>query len=279
MKTELDLLTKNKTWELVPLPEGAKPLKTRWVYKIKNPNNSQDLTSSDVVFKSRFVAKGFEQLYGLDYLETFAAVIKQMAWKLIFALAILNNWLIYKIDMISAFTQGIIDSYIYLVQPKGFEDPNNPDYVLKLNKALYGLKQSARIWYYTLKEVLVELGFTALYSDSCIYINKKSNIIICIYVDDLAIVVPSLDIINTFISQIKKYFNIKDLGLIKDYLGIDINLNLDKGYIKLSQAKYIDKVLAKFNMESSNPIFTPMNSRAKLEPNKEQASRKSIKLF
>ena len=79
MKTELDLLTKNKTWELVPLPEGAKPLKTRWVYKIKNPNNSQDLTSSDVVFKSRFVAKGFEQLYSLDYLETFAAVIKQMA--------------------------------------------------------------------------------------------------------------------------------------------------------------------------------------------------------
>ena len=136
--------------------------------------------------------------------------------------------------MISAFTQGIIDSYIYLVQPKGFEDPNNPDYVLKLNKALYGLKQSARIWYYTLKEVLVELGFTALYSDSCIYINKKSNIIICIYVDDLAIVAPSLDIINTFISQIKKYFNIKDLGLIKDYLGIDIDLNLDKGYIKLS---------------------------------------------
>jgi hypothetical protein len=278
MKIEYDSLHKNNTWELVPLPKGAKALKTRWVYKIKNPNNSQNI--NEVVFKSRFVAKGFEQLYGLDYLETFAAVIKQIAWKLIFALAILNNWLIYKIDMVSAFTQGNIDSYLYLVQPKGFEDPNNPDYVLRLNKALYGLKQSARIWYYTLKDVLVnKLGFTVLNSESCIYINKKSNIIICIYVDDLAIIAPSLDTINTFISQIKKYFTIKDLGLIKDYLGIDIDLNLDKGYIKLSQAKYIDKVLAKFNMESSNPIYTPMDSKTRLEPNTEQASKESIKLF
>ena len=278
MKIEYNSLNKNKTWDLVPLPKGAKALKTRWVYKIKNPNNSQDI--SDITFKSRFVAKGFEQLYGLDYLETFAAVIKQMAWKLIFALAILNNWLIYKIDMISAFTQGNIDSYLYLIQPRGFEDSNNPDYVLRLNKALYGLKQSARIWYYTLKDILVDkLGFTVLYSESCIYINRKLNIIICLYVDDLAIVAPSLEIISTFISQIKKYFNIKDLGLIKDYLGIDIDLNLDKGYIKLSQAKYIDKVLAKFSMESSNPVFTPMDSRTKLEPYKEEASKNFIKLF
>ena len=70
---------------------------------------------SDVTFKSRFVAKGFEQLHGLDYIETFASVIKQMAWKLVFALAVLKNWLIYKIDMVSAFTNGDIDSFIYLV--------------------------------------------------------------------------------------------------------------------------------------------------------------------
>ena len=163
MKIEYNKLNNNNTWELVPLPQGARVLKTRWVYKLKNPKNSLDLDSEEVEFKSRFVAKGFEQLYGLDYLETYAAVIKQMAWKLVFAIAILNNWLIYKIDMISAFTQGDIDSYIYIYQPEGFISSDRPDHVLKLRKALYGLKQSARIWYYTLKEKLVsKLGFSVL---------------------------------------------------------------------------------------------------------------------
>ena len=67
------MLSTNNTWDLVPLPNGVKPLKTRWAYKIKNPKNS--ITTSDVTFKSRFVAEGFEQLQGLDYIETFALVI------------------------------------------------------------------------------------------------------------------------------------------------------------------------------------------------------------
>jgi len=65
--------------------------------------------------------------------------------------------------MVSAFTQGDIDSFIYINQPKGFINSDNPDYVLKLNKVLYGLKQSARIWYYTLKEKLInKLSFIIL---------------------------------------------------------------------------------------------------------------------
>ena len=103
--------------------------------------------------------------------------------------------------------------------------------------------------------------------------------IICLYVDDLALVAPNLDIINTFIAQIKEYFNIKDLGLIKDYLGIDIDLNLKEGYIKLSQSKYIEKVLVKYQMEASNPVYTPIDSKTKLEPNKGQATKDIIKWF
>jgi hypothetical protein len=77
MKIEYNSLNNNKTWDLVPLPKGAKALKTRWVYKVKNPNNSQNV--NDITFKSRFVDKSFEQLYSLNYIETYAAVIKQLA--------------------------------------------------------------------------------------------------------------------------------------------------------------------------------------------------------
>jgi len=229
MQNELNTLSKNNTWDIVKSTNTStnsnfiKPLKTRWVYKIKeSPSNS----NTTIEFKARFVAKGFEQLYGLDYIDSFAAVIKQIAWKIVFTIALNNNWPIYKIDMISAFTQGNIDTSLFLLPPEGLEYLNTSitsNSYLKLNKALYGLKQSARIWYSTLVYILVtELGYTSLKSESCIFINKSTNIIICIYVDDLAITGPNKDVIDLFIKDLKRFFNIKELGLISDYLGIEV---------------------------------------------------------
>jgi hypothetical protein len=270
---ELDSLLNNNTWDLVLKPKDAKVLNTRWVYKTKPKDNN-------VEFKARFVAKGFEQLYGLDYIDTFAAVIKQLAWRLLFALAVLNGWLIYKIDMISAFTQGDIDTNIYIKQPLGHINPNKPDHVLKLNKALYGLKQSARIWYYTLKDVLInKLGFINLISENSIFINRELSIIISLYVDDLAIIGPNIDTIKSFIKELKKYFKLKDLGLIKDYLGVEIDYDLSKGTLKLSQTKYLNKVLDRFNINNKNPKYTPIKANTKLEPNKGQAKEVEIKWF
>ncbi|KAF4615563.1 hypothetical protein G7Y89_g15302 [Cudoniella acicularis] len=118
MQGELNTLETNNTWELISEPltstSTSTPLKTRWVYKIK------DLRDGNIELKSRFVAKGFEQLYGRDYLDSYAAVIKQIAWKLVFALAILNNLYLYKIDIVSAFTHGDIDTKgLSIKPPKG----------------------------------------------------------------------------------------------------------------------------------------------------------------
>jgi hypothetical protein len=180
--------------------------------------------------------------------------------------------------MISAFTQGDIDTNIYIKQPPGhIKDPSK---VLRLNKALYGLKQSARIWYYTLKEVLVtKLGFCNLKAENSIFINKELNIIISLYVDDLAIIGPNLDTIKSFIKELKNYFKLKDLGQIKDYLGVEIAYDLNKGRLKLNQSKYIQKVLDRFNINNKSPKYTPIKANIKLEPNKEQATPKEIKWF
>jgi hypothetical protein len=75
-----------------------------------------------------------------------------------------------------------------------------------------------------------------------------TKVIICLYVDDLAILAPSKAIFIDFIKLIKKDFKIKNLGVIKDFLGININFNPSKGLIKLSQATYINKVLTKYNL-------------------------------
>lgn len=283
MQKELDTLEYNNTWSYytnTSSNNNIKPLKTRWTYKLKESYNS------DIVeFKARFVAKGFEQLYGRDYIESFAAVIKQMSWKLVFALAILNNYYIYKIDMVSAFTQGGIDTQLYLIPPKGLNSIlklNNSTSDLKyllLNKALYGLKQSARIWHFTLIKVLKELGFKPLYADSCIFINKNTSIIICIYVDDLAILGLDKSEIKSLINSIKEHFNIKDLGPISDFLGIEVNIDYTEGILKLSQTKYINKILEKYNLLNCNPIYTPVDTKLKLVPNIEQASKEEIKEY
>src|SRR6202035_2025217 len=108
-------------------------------------------------------------------------------------------------------------------------------------------------------------------------INRDLNIIITIYVDDLAIIGPNLDSINNLIKDIQKYFNIKLLGPIKDYLGIEIKR--DSNTLKLHQAKYINSVLNKFNMAESKPVYTPMDSKVKLEPNPNIATLEQIKWF
>jgi len=182
--------------------------------------------------------------------------------------------------MVSAFTQGPIKNNLYIFQPEGYIDPESKDSIYKLNKALYSLKQSARIWLDTLKEVLIyELKFKSLLSENTIFYNKELNIIICLYVDDLAIIGPNKETITSFIKTLKGYFDLKDLGLIKDYLGVEIDYNPKDRSIKLYQTKYINKMLKRFNMEDSNPCYTPMDNKIKLEPNKLEANIEEIKWY
>ena len=95
--------------------------------------------------------------------------------------------------------------------------------------------------------------------------------------DDLAIIGPDLNNIKSFIKELEKYFKLKDLGPIKDYLSIKVNYNLNKEELKLSQTKYLTKVLERFNINNKNPKYTPLKANIKLEPNKGQAKETEIK--
>jgi hypothetical protein len=168
---------------------------------------------------------------------------------------------------------------LYLQQPEGFVDDKNPNYVLKLNKALYGLKQSARIWQITLKEALIKLGFEVLQADNCIFINRNTNVILCVYVDDIAAIGPNTKVIDDFIKDLEKYFKIKNLGPIKDYLGIDFIRDSNSNTLKLSQSNYIQKVLDKFGLSQAKSAITPFDAKTKLEPNNTTANTDQTKLF
>ncbi|CAA7042014.1 unnamed protein product [Microthlaspi erraticum] len=153
-KEEICSIEKNKTWSLVDLPNGAKAIGLKWVFKIKR--NSDGSINK---YKSRLVAKGYVQRHGVDFDEVFAPVARMETIRFIIALAASKGWEVHHLDVKTAFLHGELKEEVYVSQPEGFEVEGSESKVYKLHKALYGLKQAPRAWNTKLNKILMELGF------------------------------------------------------------------------------------------------------------------------
>ena len=136
MNEELDQIEKNSTWELVPRPSDKNIIGSKWVFK--NKSNEQ---GKIVRNKARLVCKGYAQLEGQDFDETFAPMARMEAIRMFLSYACHKRFKVYQMDVKSAFLNGNIEEEVYMEQPEGFSLTDKPDYVCKLKKALYGLKQ------------------------------------------------------------------------------------------------------------------------------------------
>lgn len=251
MKTEINSINKNKTWDVVDLPSNRKAIGCKWVYKVKydEKNNPQ--------YKARLVAQGFNQRYGVDFDEVFAPVAHSTTLRMLLSVAGVNNYKIKHYDVKSAFLNGKLDEEIYMKQPPGFE---NSDKVLKLKKSLYGLKQAANVWNKALNEKLLEQNFIASPHDPCLYFRRDSNNVcyILIHVDDILIVSNKSHTIRQVASVIGKHFEIKDLGEAKHYLAIDISKDKNND-IYISQHKYIEKIIVAAKLQDSKISNHPLD--------------------
>ena len=189
---ELQALKEKGTWSLVPRTPDLKVLDGRWVLKIKDPYRNP-------LYKARWVARGFQQQYGIDFFETFANTVNTTAWRLILAIAGYLDWEIRQIDVKSAFPNAKLQEKVYIEQPIGFKDLEHPDWVCQLHKALYGLKQSGREWEQHLKGLLSNMGLYPLKSDQSIYLNKEGNLVLMSHVDDLTILSPQSSKIQSLV--------------------------------------------------------------------------------
>lgn len=138
-------------------------------------------------FKARHVAKGFDQVSGVDYHETFSLIIKSTTIRLILALAVQFNWQIKQLDVSNAFFHSVLDEEVYMEQPQGFVDPSNPTYACRLHKSLYGLKQAPRAWFTRLSHALLEIGFCGSQVDLSLFVyhTNSVHIFLLVYVDDI----------------------------------------------------------------------------------------------
>ncbi|GJT19278.1 putative ribonuclease H-like domain-containing protein, partial [Tanacetum coccineum] len=158
MQDELLQFKLQKVWTLVDLPYGKRAIGTKWVYR-----NKKDERGIVIRNKARLVAQGYTQEEGIDYDEVFAPVARIEAIRLFLAYASFKDFVVYQMDVKSAFLYGKIEEEVYVCQPLGFEDPEFPDRVYKVEKALYGLHQAPRACQdkYVV-EILKKFGFSTV---------------------------------------------------------------------------------------------------------------------
>ncbi|GKE01376.1 putative ribonuclease H-like domain-containing protein, partial [Tanacetum coccineum] len=171
MQEELLQFKLQKVWTLVDLPKGKRAIGTKWVYR-----NKKDERGIVVRNKSRLVAQGYTQEEGINYVEVFAPVARIEAIRLFMAYASFIGLIVYQMDVKSAFLYGTIKEEVYVCQPPGFEDPQFPDKVYKVEKALYGLHQAPRAWYETLSTYLLENGYRRGTIDKTLFIKKDRGL-------------------------------------------------------------------------------------------------------
>lgn len=256
MRTEYDTLVKNNTWELTDRPANKKILTNKWVFKLKkNQDGSVDK------HKARLVARGHEQRAGIDYEEVFAPVARYETIRTLLAVSVQKKLHVHQMDVVAAYVQGDLQEEVYMEQPEMFEMKNERDKVCRLKKPLYGLKQAGRAWYTKLDKHLSKVGLKKSNIDPCVYVlgnSPQDRVIVIIYVDDLLIAASSLKNLQSVKDKLMKNFKMKDLGPISNILGINVTRKGPTGSIKLTQTKYIQSLLNRFNMIECKSVATPM---------------------
>jgi hypothetical protein len=260
IKREINALLVNQTWEERVPPERANIVSSRWVFDVKYTP-----TSEIEKFKARLVARGFSQVQGLDFDETFAPTVRIDSLRLLLAIVALEDLECHQIDINNAFTESKLKEEIYMAPPPGIEV--KPGCVLKIQRSLYGLKQAARDWNETCKAAILNLGFRQAYADPCIFMHK-SGVILGVYVDDIVVAAKRLPDVNWFKSEFGALFKIKDLMEIKRILGIRVTRNRAERWIELDQQGYIEKFLHEDGMlqDRQRPVTTPINGYSQLRP-------------
>nr|GEZ68890.1 putative ribonuclease H-like domain-containing protein [Tanacetum cinerariifolium] len=215
---------KRKVWVLVDVPYGKRAIGTKWVYK-----NKKDEIGIVIRNKARLVAQGHTQEEGIDYKEVFAPVVRIEAIRLFLAYASFVGFMVYQMDVKSAFLYGTIEEEVYVCQPLWFEDPDHPDKVCKVVKALYGLHQAPRAWYKTLATYLLENGFQRGTIDQTLFIKKHKGhiMLVQIYIDDIIFGATIRDLCRSFEKLMKDKFQMSSIGELTFFLGKSASLSID----------------------------------------------------
>ncbi|KAJ6917859.1 Retrovirus-related Pol polyprotein from transposon RE1 [Populus alba x Populus x berolinensis] len=215
------MIEKNQTWMLVNRPAHKKAIAVKWVYRTKfNADGSINK------HKARLVVKGYAQMFGVDFFETFAPVARLDTIRMLFALAAQNDWTIHQMDVKSAFLNGYLEEEIFVELPEGFIVQGEEEKVYLLKKKI-----------------------------------NDELLVVSLYVDDLLVTGSNMEQIDVFKIEMKNVFEMTDLGKMTFFLDMEVQQKHNEIFI--CQQKYAKEILKKFNMEECISTTTPMNQKEK----------------
>jgi hypothetical protein len=261
IQDELKSLKEMGVYKLIPrsdVPTGRKILRGKWVLLLK-----RDEHGNPVRHKACFVVKGFEQVFGQDYVDTTSPTARMESVRLLLNIAAAKDWDVQQIDVKTAFLYGLLppDEAQYLEQPDSFAEPGKEDWVWCLQRGLYGMKQSGRIWNKTMHKAMLDWGFKRLHADPCVYyrVSSLGIVLSAVHVDDFLIVSSTPDASRAFKEELKSLWTISDLGEARFCVGIAISRNRADRTISISQTALIDRIIQQFGQADADPISTPMD--------------------
>ncbi|CAI5991678.1 unnamed protein product [Closterium sp. NIES-64] len=242
MEEEIRSLINMGTWELVERPPGVNIMKNRWVLTTKY--HIDDTVERE---KTRLVVKGFTQVYGADYDETFAPVGSYVTLRIFLSIVAVLDLNLMQLDMKNAFLQSKLDRVLYMSQPDYFNDGSGR--VCKLLKSLYGLKQSPLLWYLALNNVLVGAGWKKSQVDEALYFKVGEGGVACwvlVYVDDLLAASSNAAMLRELKELLEAAFELREISPVQKYLGLEIVRDRSAGKLWLHQQGYAAKLRRRF---------------------------------
>ncbi|GJS69311.1 putative ribonuclease H-like domain-containing protein [Tanacetum coccineum] len=220
-------------WTLVDLPNGKRAIGTKWVFR-----NKKDERGIIVKNKVHLVAQGYTQEEGIDYDEVFAPVARIEAIRLFLAYASFMGFIVYQMDIKSAFLYGTIEEEVYVCQPLGFEDPHFPDKVRgTIDKTLFIKK------------------------------DKGDILLVPVYVDDIIFGSTKKSLCDQFEGLMHKRFQMSSMWELTFFLGLQVQQKEDGIFI--SQDKYVAKILKKIDFATMKTASTPIETNKALVKDEE----------
>jgi transposase InsO family protein len=261
---ELESHRTNKTWVFAKRKNDMRPIDSKWVFKVCCDNEGKV-----VRHKARLCARGFNQVKGVDYMETFAPVIRYDSLRIFLALVTQFDLEIMQFDVKTAFLYGDLKEDITMEIPEGLMNDNDHKntMVCRLMKSWYGLKQAARCWNTKFKRVIESLGLGQCDGDKCIFRGNINGceVLLAIFVDDGLVASKSQESIETVITALSESFEIK-FGNSCSFVGLQIERNRVNKTMFIHQQAYTSRVLEKYGGKREIAVGMPADPNVILSP-------------
>nr|GEW72089.1 putative ribonuclease H-like domain-containing protein [Tanacetum cinerariifolium] len=236
MQEELLQFKMQKVWVLVDLPKGKRAIGSKWVFR-----NKKDERGIVIRNKARLVSQGHTQEEGIDYGEVFSLVVRIEAIRLFLAYASFMGFMVYQMDVKSAFFYGTIEE-----------------------EALYRLHQAPKAWYETLVNYLLENGFQRGKIDQTLFIKKQKGdiLLVQVYIDDIIFGSTNKDLCKAFKKLMKDKFQMSSMGELTFFLGLQVKKKQDEIFI--NQDKHVAEILRKFGITDGKLASTSIDTEKPL---------------